>query len=145
MTIESVSMEKCWNYFNPPKPEKEIQGSWVACIYASKIPHLFIGHVTKRFLNDADGIYAVALKVDRLQEKYGVTDCVLKEHRLDKKDFGIIPIHDVICGPVRSVFLSALRWEISQYHDIKCVFEKVKKIDREKLHRDYLCKTFTNE
>ena len=27
--------------FNPPKPEEEIQGSWVACIYASKIPHLF--------------------------------------------------------------------------------------------------------
>ena len=41
MTIENVSMEKRWDYFNPPKPEKEIQGSWVACIYASKIPHLF--------------------------------------------------------------------------------------------------------
>ena len=56
-------MEKCWDYFNPPKPQKEIQGSWVACIYASKIPHLFIGHVIKRFLNYADGIYTLALKL----------------------------------------------------------------------------------
>ena len=61
--MENVSMEKCWDYFNPPKPEKEIQGSWVACIYASKIPRLFIGHVTKRFLNDAYGIYTLALKL----------------------------------------------------------------------------------
>ena len=34
-------MEKYWDYFNPSKPEEEIPGSWVACIYASKIPHLF--------------------------------------------------------------------------------------------------------
>ena len=85
MTIENVSMEKFWDYFSPPKPEEEIQGSCVACIYASKIPHLSIGHVTKRFLNDADGIYTLALEIDCLQEKYGVTDCVLKEHPFDKK------------------------------------------------------------
>ena len=78
---------------------------------------------------DANGIYALALEVDCLQEKNGVTDCVLKEHPLDKKDVGIIPIHDIICGSIRSVFLSALRWEISQYDDIKCLLEKVKKID----------------
>ena len=41
MTIENASMEKCWDYFNPSKSEEEIQGSWVACIYASKIPHIF--------------------------------------------------------------------------------------------------------
>ena len=41
MTIENVSMEKCWDYFNPPKPEEEMPGSWVAYIYASKITHLF--------------------------------------------------------------------------------------------------------
>ena len=41
MTIENVSMEKCWDYFNPLKPEEEIPGSCVACIYTSKIPHLF--------------------------------------------------------------------------------------------------------
>ena len=41
MTIENVSMEKCWDYFNPPKPGEEIPGSWVAYIYYSKILHLF--------------------------------------------------------------------------------------------------------
>ena len=69
----------------------------------------------------------------------------MKEHPLDKKDVRIIPIHDVICGPIRSVFLSAFRWGISQYHEIKSLFEKVKKTDQEKLHGDYLCKTFTSE
>ena len=34
---------------------------------------------------DANGIYALALEVDCLQEKNGVTDCVLKEHPLIKK------------------------------------------------------------
>ena len=41
MKIENASMEECWYYFNPPKSEEEIQGSWVACIWASKIPHIF--------------------------------------------------------------------------------------------------------
>ena len=80
-----------------------------------------------------------------MQEKYGVTGCVLKEYPLDKKVVGIIPILDVICGPIRSVLLSALRWEISQYHGIKYLFEKVKKIDGEKLHRNHLCKTFNSK
>ena len=38
MTNENVSLEKCLDYFNPPKPEGKKQGSWVACAYASKIP-----------------------------------------------------------------------------------------------------------
>ena len=54
----------------------------------------------------------------------------MKEHPLDKKDVGIIPLHDAICGPICSVFLSALRKK-NQYHDIKCLFEKVNKIDGE--------------
>ena len=41
MRIENACMEKCWEYFNLPKPEEEIPGSCVVCIYASKIPHLF--------------------------------------------------------------------------------------------------------
>ena len=41
MTIENASMEKCWDYFNKLKPDKEIPGSWITCICASKIPHLF--------------------------------------------------------------------------------------------------------
>ena len=92
-------------------------------------------------LNDADGIYALTLEVDW----YGVTDCVLKEHLLEKEDVGIIPIHHAICWSIRLVFLSARRWETRQYNDIKCLFEKAKKIDREKLHGNYLCKTFNIE
>ena len=41
MEIENASMEEYWDYFNPPKSEEEIPGSWVTCIYASKIPHIF--------------------------------------------------------------------------------------------------------
>ena len=41
MTNENVSLEKYLDCFNPPKPEGKKQGSWVACAYASKIPHRF--------------------------------------------------------------------------------------------------------
>ena len=41
MTTENASMEKCWEYFNKPKPEEKIPGNWVVCIYISKILHLF--------------------------------------------------------------------------------------------------------
>ena len=41
-------MEKCWEYINPTKPEKEIQKSCVNYIYASKIPHVLTGRVTKK-------------------------------------------------------------------------------------------------
>ena len=76
--VKRIPMEKCWDYFNPPKPVEEIQKSYVACIYASKIPHLLTGCVTKKCLNYADDIYTLALEVDCLQETCGVTDCVLR-------------------------------------------------------------------
>ena len=41
MKIENAYMEKYWDYFNPPKSEEEIPGSWVTYICASKIPHIF--------------------------------------------------------------------------------------------------------
>ena len=41
MTIENTFMGKCWDSFNPPKSEEKIPESWVACIYASEIPHIF--------------------------------------------------------------------------------------------------------
>ena len=37
MTTENVSMEKCWDYLNPPKPEEEIPGSWVTCVIVQKV------------------------------------------------------------------------------------------------------------
>ena len=86
------------NHLSPPELEEEIQGSWVACIYAVKIHHLFMDRVAKRFLTNTDGIYALVLHIDSWPEKHGV-----------KKDIGIIPIHDVICGPILSMFLSTLR------------------------------------
>ena len=41
MTTENASMEKCWDHSNPWKSEEEAPGSWIACIYASEIPHIF--------------------------------------------------------------------------------------------------------
>ena len=38
---KGFKMEKCWDYFSPLKPEEEIPGCCVACIYYSKIQHLF--------------------------------------------------------------------------------------------------------
>lgn len=75
--------------------------------------------VAKRFLTNTDGIYALVLHIDSWPEKHGV-----------KKDIGIIPIHDVICGPILSMFLSTLRQEIRQYRNIKCLFEIERLIEK---------------
>ena len=61
-----------------------------------KFPIFFIGLVRKRFLSDTDSIYTVAVEVDCLQEKNGITDCVLNKHPRNKKYVGIILIHDII-------------------------------------------------
>ena len=38
MTIEYVSMEKCWNYFNPPKPEEKNKEVGLSVFTLQKFP-----------------------------------------------------------------------------------------------------------
>ena len=39
MTIENSSMEKCWDYFNPPKPEEQIPGKYCLHLHFKISPY----------------------------------------------------------------------------------------------------------
>ena len=141
------SMEKCWERLEPPRAEKDIVGEWVGCIYAGqRADHLFVGKILRRFLSDdgaALNTHTVALEIDCLEEKLGTADCRFKE--AGQKDIGVFPIHNVICGPVQADFISGKKWEVPQYQAIKKIFEKNKKLDRNKVHFSYIKKNLIEE
>ena len=72
-------MEKSCDAMNPSKNEKKIIGQWFACIFKStKTSNFYIGKVRKRFLTakaNEQG-YVAAVKMDYLQLKLRVTDCI---------------------------------------------------------------------
>ena len=136
----ALSMEDCWRYISPPKKEEEIEKKWVGCIFNSrKTENFFVGRIVRRFLSDDTNGYVCALEVDCLQQKYGVGDNILKEYEEGKKDVGIFPIYDIICGPLEGEFLGNRKWLFKQYGDIKAYFEAVKKEDRKFQHQQFVC------
>ena len=100
-----------------------------------KKPYLYIGRTTRRFLNDEGGLIT-ALEIDCLEQKLGVTDNVLKQ---GQQDIGIFAVKDVICGPLQMFPLQCGRWECPKYNEIRSLFEKVKKDDREQLYNHFVC------
>ena len=92
---EELSPEQCWIAINPPVLENEIVGKWFGCIFNSrKCSNLFVGRALNRFLYDEGG-YTVALRLDCLQLKFGVTDCIFKEHNQSQQDIETFPIADI--------------------------------------------------
>ena len=141
---ERMSMERCWECINPPIPESDIVGKWFACIYKSKkCANLFIGKATKRFLSDDINGYTCALEIDCLRQKFGVTDNIFQEYDVAGADVEIFPIQNIIYGPLKAKFLGARKWDFGQYHEIRKLFEKVKKMDRGAVHQMFICKTFS--
>ena len=127
---------ECWKGLSPPISETEIVGKWYACIFkAKKKTYLYIGRATRRFLNDEGGLIT-ALEIDCLEQKLGVTDNVLKQ---GQQDIGIFAAKDVICGPLQMFPLQRGRWECPKYNEIRSLFEKVKKDDREQLYNNFVC------
>ena len=105
---------------------------------------MFVGRALNRFLYDAGG-YMVALRLDCLQQKFGVTDCIFKEHNQSQQDIETFPIADIICGPLKAKFLGGGKWEIPQYHKVRTTFERIKKQDQVAVHQAFVCKQFSKE
>ena len=95
------SMETFWKEVNPPNTENQITGKWVACIFSGRVANLFIDKILLHYLSDSveEGGFAVALEVDCLQQKYGISDNFLKEHDKTRKDIGNVPVKDIILVP----------------------------------------------
>ena len=137
-----VAMQNCWKGLSPPTVEEHVVNRWYGCIYTSKRgPNLFIGKATRRFLNDEGGLIT-ALEIACLEQKLGTTDCILKQAK--KSDVDIFPVQNIICGPLNVNPLSNERWECPMYAEVRKIFEKYKKVDREKLYHNFVCAVLDN-
>ena len=140
------TMEECWATFQPPNTHESIVGSWVACIYSKtkkekRVDHFFIGRVKERFLLDeptAENNYAVGLEIDCLVEKLGVGDCILSEHNDNVKDIDTFAVQNVISCGFKGVFQGGKKWSFPDYPKLKTLYEKVKKVDRQKMYQNYV-------
>ena len=138
------SMETFWKEVNPPNTENQITGKWVACIFSGRVANLFIGKILRRYLSDSveEGGFAVALEVDCLQQKYGISDNFLKEHDKTRKDIGNVPVKDIIFGPLRGIYRENGKWEFPQYPNVKTFFENIKKENREAMYNKFISNLF---
>ena len=95
--VKIFKMEEYWCRLSLPTMEKELIDKWYACIFLhNQSAGLYIGRMKKRFLNDEGGM-VLALELDCLERKLGVTDNILREAK--RKDVSIFPVKDIIFGP----------------------------------------------
>ena len=131
-------MEECWRRLSLPTMEKELIDKWYACIFLhNKSASLYIGRMKKRFLNDEGGM-VLALELDCLKRKLGITDNILREAK--RKDVDVFPIKDVIQGPLQMNPLRGGCWECPSYKIIIKHFEEAKKLDRNLLYNNFVMK-----
>ena len=86
--------------------------------------------------------FAVALEVDCLQQKYGISDNLLREHDKTHKDIGNVPIKGAIFGPLKGIYQENGKWEFPQYPNVKTFFENIKKENREAMYNRFISNLF---
>ena len=80
----------------------------------------------------------LALELDCLKRKLGITDNILREAK--RKDVDVFPIKDVICGPLQMNPLRGGRWECKSCKITIKHFEEAKKLDRNLLYNNFVMK-----
>ena len=134
------STETFWKEVNPPNTENQIIGKWVACIFSGRVANLIIDKILWCYLSDSveEEGFAVALEVDCLQQKYGISDNLLREHNKTHKDIRNVPIKDVIFGPLKGIYRENGKWEFPQYPNVKTFFENIKKENHEAMYNRFI-------
>ena len=133
---------KTWDTIFPPVEEQDLKGKWYAICYAGrKIAHLFIARVTKRFRFDEGGPVE-AIECLCLKEKFGTGDTILEEDSAAKPE--MIPIHDVIMGPLTCHVIGKKRWDVPEYVTVKRFFDNFvsNKYNRQQCKDDYVCEKY---
>ena len=139
-------LRKCWNVLAPPTKEEYIQECYFAVIYVDpKLKRsMFIGKAIKRWLHDEQGTVQ-AITFDFLKPKTINEDDILEKHDQDGTDQDIVPVHQIIAGPLRiaavstTSYRSKRRVRIFDYEAIVKVYALVKKLDLQKAYDQYLC------
>ena len=78
------------------------------------------------------------MELDCLECKLGIADNILREAK--RKDGDVFPVKDIICGPLQMNPLRGGRWECPSYEIITKHSEEAKKLDRDLLYNNFVCK-----
>ena len=79
----------------------------------------------------------LALELDCLEHKLGITDNILCEAK--RKDVDVLPLKDIICGPLQMNPLRGGHWECPSYKIVIKHFEEAKKLDRDLSYNNFVC------
>ena len=132
---------KVWETLCPPVSEESIKGNWYAVIYrGKKVPHLFVGCVTRRSLQDVNGPIA-AIELLCLKETIGCCegDNILEVNSTEHPD--IAGVSDVIAGPLVCAEKGRGK-DVESCSLIKEIFENVKTLNRVAIYIHILDKLY---
>lgn len=136
-----------WQTFSLPTQESDLVGKYVGAIFVERKtrPHLYIGKITKCFLNDNQGLPA-ALKIDCLKPKHGCLDNILEgipSHL--PPDIDVFPMHNVISKPLMAIHIGVNKIEFPEYPQIVSHFKYLKSMDRVAAHNKFVCRSLNHE
>ena len=130
-------LHQCWNTLQPPQEEAVLKNCHYAVIYIDpkKKQSMFIGKVQHRWLHDEQGTVH-ACTFDFLKPKIvNLDDDILEKYEKDGTDEDIIPIHQIIAGPLKVINLSNQSYrsrrkvEIPEYQAVRKLYDFLKKLD----------------
>ena len=103
---------KTWNSIFESKVDEEIVISFIG----GKIPHLFIGRLTRRCRVGSVGLHAIEYVC--LKEKIGPGD-LLMENETQEHDIVAIEDVPVLMGPLETSYESKCKWRVQHYKEVK--------------------------
>ena len=84
---------------------------------------------------DENGAAVAALEINCLEHKLGVTDTLLKQ---GNDDIDCFPAKNILCGPLVMKPIQGSKWDCPQYLEVRNIFERAKKMDREALYNRFV-------
>ena len=120
-----------WKTLSPMEDESII-GKWYAVVYNTKCTIiLFVGKITKRFLDDKNGPVD-GLEVRCLKPKVG-SGTIVEDTQAHLPDISLFNLADVIYGPLEVVLLMGGKFDVMEYQLAVEHFNHVKNMDRSSL------------
>ena len=138
---------KCWKTLEPPQKEEYLKECYYAVIYIDpkKQKSMFVGKVLNRWLHDEQGTVH-AITFDFLKQKNtNFDDNIFEKYDTDGVDQEIIPIQQIIAGPLRmslvtsSSYRSKRKMEVFDFQALRKLYSFVQKLDLQNEYNRYLC------
>ena len=131
-------MGKTWFSVSPPIEQQDVLNLWDGVIYeGKKKTSLYIGKVTRRFLEDENGP-AHGLEIDCLKPHVGQGNVLASVPDHMPRDLDFFPVCNIISGRLRVEPLKGSKWRVPKFAAGKRVFNDVKSINRRELATNLL-------